>query len=158
MAKWIKAKLESEVLQNKMIMEIAIDINSKRNCTCILSISKPTCFELLAIKLVFVNGPDIIVVGCYRPPSAASEAITSLTDLLHNWTKSELILLGDLNWDWLSQMSDPLKGICDSLCLDQLINLPTWLNHKDLVKSYLYDNTTLSTRTKRDCEGNQVRH
>ncbi len=78
---------------------IAVYIKSKLNCTCILSISKPKCFELLAIKLLFLNGPDIIVVRCYRPPSASSEAITSLMDLLHNWTKSEMIVLGDLNWD-----------------------------------------------------------
>jgi len=39
-------------------------------------------------------------------------------------------------------MSDPFKSICvfiDSLCLNQLINLPTWLNHKDLVKFTLLD-------------------
>ncbi len=32
---------------------IAVYIKSKLNCTCILSISKPKCFELLAIKLLF---------------------------------------------------------------------------------------------------------
>lgn len=50
-----------------------------------------------------------------------------------------MILLGDLNWDWLSKLSDPFKDICDSLCLEQLINSPTRLNQKDPNKSSLID-------------------
>ncbi len=87
-----------------------------------------------------VSDSDIIVAGCYHTPSSSSsEACTLLAEFLHDWTKYILIVLGDLNWDWLSSFSDPLKDVCDSLCLVQLINSTTWINQKDLDKSTLLD-------------------
>ncbi len=59
--------------------------------------------------------------------------------MLHSWINTDLILMGDLNLDWLSQSADSFKDICNSLCLDQLINLPTRLNGKDTNKSALID-------------------
>lgn len=43
---------------------VAVYVKSKWNCTCLYSVSKPNFFELLAIKLHFSNGHDIIVIGC----------------------------------------------------------------------------------------------
>lgn len=80
-----------------------------------------------------------MVVGCYHPPSASSEAILLLTDMLHSWSNFDLVLMGDLNWDWLSQSSDSFKDICNSLCLEQLISSPTHLNGKSMSKSSLID-------------------
>lgn len=87
------------------------------------------------LRLHLVSGSDIIVAGCYRlPSSSSSEACTLLAEFLHDLTKYELILLGDLNWDWLSSFSDSFKEVCDSLRLVQLINSTTRINQKDLDK------------------------
>lgn len=55
-----------------------------------------------------------------------------LTDLPHNWIDSEMVLVGDLDWDWLS-------SFVTILIVVQLISLPTRLNQKDLDKSTLLD-------------------
>ncbi len=118
---------------------VAVYTKVNVNCICRQSVSISKCFELLAIKVFLPNGSDMMVVGCYRTPSASSEAISLLTDMLHSWTNYDLVLMGDLNWDWLSPSSDSFKDICNSLCLDQLINSQTCLNGKDMSKSSLID-------------------
>ena len=118
---------------------VAIYVKNHLDCTCIESLTKPKCFELSVIKLLLPSGSDIIVVGCYHPPAASSEATNILSNLLHNWTKSEMVLLGDLNWDWQTDLQNSFKDTCDSLCLVQLVNSPTRLNQKDLEKSTLID-------------------
>lgn len=119
---------------------VAIYIKSNLNCSCIQSISKPNGFDLIALRLTVSVGSDIIVAGCYRPPSSSSSEIcTLLAESFSEWNKHELIILGDFNWDWLSPSSDPFKEICDSLCLVQLITSVTRVNQKDLGKSTLLD-------------------
>lgn len=118
---------------------VAIYAKVTLNCSCVESISKPKCFELSVIKLHLPNGADLTVVGCYRPPSASHEAVGLLSDFLHKFSDKEYVLLGDLNWDWLSTTSNSLKDICDTLNLSQLINSPTRLNSKNMDKSTLLD-------------------
>lgn len=55
------------------------------------------------------------------------------------FNSSELLLIGDLNLDWLTASSDNLKVVCDSLNLTQLINSSTRPNIKNLSKSSLLD-------------------
>ncbi|KAF3842833.1 hypothetical protein F7725_001682, partial [Dissostichus mawsoni] len=62
-----------------------------------------------------------------EPPSAIMDATTSLTELLSKFS-SDIILLVDLNWDWLSDKSSQFKQVCDSLNLTQLIDSPTRIN------------------------------
>ena len=78
-------------------------------------------------------------MGCYRPPSATAEALTSLNQLLAELTYNEIILTGDLNWDWLNSNSDAFKDSCVSLNLTQLIESPTHPNLKCPDKSSLID-------------------
>lgn len=118
---------------------VPIFVKNTFNCSLITSLSKPRSLELVAIKLNLPSGAELVVVGCYRPPSALPEASTLLLDSLQNLSDSELILLGDLNWDWLSPSSNALKDICDVVHLTQLIQSPTRLNPKRMDKSTLLD-------------------
>ena len=52
------------------------------------------------------------VVGCHRPPS------TLLSRLYYD----EIVLAGDLYWDWLKPVSNDFKSFCVSVNLTQLIN------------------------------------
>ena len=81
----------------------------------------------MAVQIILGNSP-LTIIGCYRPPSAINDSVSSLTDLLSKFGSSELILLGDLNWDWLSDKSINFKEVCDSLNLSQLIDSPTRIN------------------------------
>ena len=105
---------------------VAIYTADKLQCSVLHSISIPRQFELLAVQITIANAP-LTVIGCYRPPSAIMDATTSLTELLSKFS-SEIILLGDLNWDWLSDKSSQFKQVCDSLNLTQLIDSPTRIN------------------------------
>ena len=78
-------------------------------------------------------------MGCYRPPSTSSEALSSLNNRVSELNSSEFVIVGDLNLDWLSSASDGLKSICDSLNLSQLIDSPTRPNIKYPSRSSLLD-------------------
>uniref|UniRef100_A0A3P9K1B3 Reverse transcriptase domain-containing protein n=1 Tax=Oryzias latipes TaxID=8090 RepID=A0A3P9K1B3_ORYLA len=95
--------------------------------------------EFLALNVEIAKGLCITVVGGYRPPSASKDALPSLKHLLAKINYSELVLAGDLNWDWLNPVSDEFKSFCDSINLTQLVNLPTRPNLKCLDKSTLID-------------------
>ena len=83
---------------------VAIYAKSSLNYSCVESITNPQTtkhFELLVVKLQVPNSADFTVVRrCL--PSALLEAATTLMDHLLTLSNKELILLGDLNWDWLS--------------------------------------------------------
>lgn len=55
------------------------------------------------------------------------------------FNSSEMVLAGDLNYDWLSPTSESLKSICDSLDLTQLIDRPTRPNITFPARSSLLD-------------------
>ena len=38
------------------------------------------------------------IVGCYRPPSALKDTLTSISESLANFKHNELVFIGDLNW------------------------------------------------------------
>lgn len=80
-----------------------------------------------------------MVVGCYRPPSANSSTLSSLRDFLSSLNYNEIVLLGDLNWNWLLPMSDHFKSFCNSFNLFQIVNSPTRPNLKHPEKSSLID-------------------
>lgn len=95
--------------------------------------------ELLALEIELSRNHHIMLVGCYRPPSAPSNSLSTLVKLLSQLKYNEIVLVGDLNWDWLTPAIDLLKAQCDSLNLTQLINSPTRPNPKCLQKSTLID-------------------
>lgn len=53
-----------------------------------------------------------------------------------------------MNWDWLSSSSDPFKEICESVCLEQLVNSATRVNQKVLDRSTLLDLILTNARHK----------
>ena len=85
---------------------------SNQNLNADLVLSESICkqLEFLALNVEITRGLCITVVGCYRPPSASKEALQSLNHLLSRLNYSELVLAGDLNWDWLKPVSDDLKS------------------------------------------------
>ena len=107
------------------------------SCSCCANHSKQ--FEFLAINLEVLNRFSVTVVGCYRPHSAIAEALTSLTQLLVDLNYNEIILIGDLNWDWLNSKSDTFKDVCVSSNRTQLIENFTHPNLKFPDKSSLID-------------------
>ena len=74
-------------------------------------------------------------------------ALEELTSLL-SFTKSEVIILGDLNYDVEMQASDNLKEMCNDLNLTQLVTKRTWPNPKDPLKSTLIGLTLMDTPEK----------
>lgn len=116
---------------------VAIYAKSSLVCCVVEALTKPKFFELCAIKVNLPSGSTLTVVGCYRPPLAVAGATALLFDFL-NKLPNEYIVLGDLNWDWLSSTS-ALRDICDALHLTQLIQSPTCLNIKCMDKSTLLD-------------------
>lgn len=118
---------------------VAIYVKSKFLSSVTLSLTKAKQFEILTVKVNISKDADITVVGCYRPPSASKDAFQSISEILHKINDSEFILMGDMNWDWLSGNSDCFKDLCNDLNLVQLINEPTRINPKAEIKSTLLD-------------------
>lgn len=118
---------------------VSIYVKSKFHVTVDSSVSVCKQFELLALKLQLFKGYFITIVGCYRPPSASSEGLVSLSEKLSTLDFNEIVLAGDFNWDWLSSASDSFKSMCDSYNLTQLIYSTTHQNLKCLEKSSLID-------------------
>ena len=78
-----------------------------------------------------------MVVGCYRPPSAVKDSLSSLATLLLQLDYKEIVLLGDFNWHWLNAVSEDLKNLCISLNVTQIVDSPTRPNIKSPNKSSL---------------------
>ena len=114
-------------------------VRSSLHASVLKSVSLPKQFELLAIDLEFGKDCHLCLVGCYRPPAAVGGALASLSSALTDLLSNDIVLLGDLNWDWMSPNSDQFKAFCDSVNLTQLIDSPTRLNHKNPSKSTLLD-------------------
>uniref|UniRef100_A0A3B3BNA3 Reverse transcriptase domain-containing protein n=1 Tax=Oryzias melastigma TaxID=30732 RepID=A0A3B3BNA3_ORYME len=118
---------------------VAIYIKNKFQVSLISSLSVIKQFEFIALKLQMSKDQSLTIMGCYRPPSANSEALSSLFNHVASLNAGEFVLTGDLNLDWLSPKSDNLKSVCDSLNLTQLIDSPTHPNIKNPSKSSLID-------------------
>lgn len=87
---------------------------SRLSATLERAMTVPKCFEMLTIDLKLGN--TSLTVACYyRPPSANTEALpthsTALADIVH---QKEIIVIGDFNWNWLTDVSNDLKVYCDS--------------------------------------------
>lgn len=70
-----------------------------------------------------------ILLGCYRPPSAVNETLSSLTQIISDINSKELVLIGNLNLKYAFK-SDDLKAYCNSMNLFQIVNSPTRPNLK----------------------------
>jgi hypothetical protein len=97
--------------------------------------SVPKQFDLMVLSITLSNSSLLTVSGCYRPPSAQACILPALNSLLAPYTKSEFVLLGDLNWDMLKLPDQVLKQ-WDSLNLSQIITNPTRYDSKHSEKGY----------------------
>ena len=102
------------------------------------AISVPGQFELLALCIT-LGGSSLTIAGVYRPPSAAPEALINLYKYFSSWSKSDVVILGDFNLDWLSSATDDLQSMCLDLNLTQMITTPTRPNMKVPSHSSLLD-------------------
>jgi len=118
---------------------VAVYIKSKFSVNVLISKSVSKQFEFLALDLEVSRTLHITVVGCYRTPSAVKDALPSLMQLLSDLNFNEIVVIGDLNWNWLHPVADDFKAYCDSLNLFQLVDSPTRPNLKCPEKSSLID-------------------
>ena len=77
---------------------VALYISNKFQGNKLQSVFIPRQFEFLAVQIIVANAP-LTIICCYRPPSALTQSLGNLTDLISKYTHTELLMMGDLNWD-----------------------------------------------------------
>ncbi|CDQ59560.1 unnamed protein product [Oncorhynchus mykiss] len=117
---------------------VAIYCKDSLQSSVLLSKSVPIQFELLLLKIHLSRSKSLTVAACYRPPSAPSCALDTICELISPHLSSELLLLGDLNWDMLNTVAI-LQSKLDALNLTQMINEPTRYNSKSVNTGTLID-------------------
>ena len=117
---------------------VAIYCKDSLQSSVLLSRSVPKQFELLLLKIHLSKNKSLTVAACYRPPSAPSCALDTICELIAPHLSSELVLLGDLNWNMLNTPAI-LQSKLDALNLTQIINEPTRYHPKALNTGTLID-------------------
>uniref|UniRef100_A0A8C7Q8L7 Reverse transcriptase domain-containing protein n=1 Tax=Oncorhynchus mykiss TaxID=8022 RepID=A0A8C7Q8L7_ONCMY len=117
---------------------VAIYCKDCLQSSVLLSRSVPKQFELLLLKIHLSKNKSLTVAACYRPPSAPSCALDTICELIAPHLSSELVLLGDLNWNMLNTPAI-LQSKLDALNLTQIINEPTRYLPKALNTGTLID-------------------
>ena len=121
---------------------IAIYVKNHISVSVALSLSRPKCFEYLALTLSIGNTANcekLLLIGVYRQPKAKAHAIEKIFDLVSSHGTSEILFMGDINLDWLTNASNSLKNLCNNLDLHQLITVPTRPNIHNLERASLLD-------------------
>lgn len=81
-----------------------------------------------------IRHKPIVVILIYRPPSSnnalALEEIKNFIDEFDNLHKKELVVMGDLNWDYYGNLGDNIKELEDEYGIEQLIKEPTRVTDK----------------------------
>ncbi|CAB1343271.1 unnamed protein product [Coregonus sp. 'balchen'] len=117
---------------------VSIFTQEHLQCSVFSTKSVPKQFDLLVLSIKLSNSYLLTVAGCYRPPSAPACTLPAQSSLLAPYTKSEFVLLGDLNCDMLKLPVQVLKQ-WDSLNLSQIITNPTKYDSKHPEKATLLD-------------------
>uniref|UniRef100_A0A8K9X1H2 Reverse transcriptase domain-containing protein n=1 Tax=Oncorhynchus mykiss TaxID=8022 RepID=A0A8K9X1H2_ONCMY len=117
---------------------VAIYCKDSLQSSVLLSRSVPKQFELLLLKIHLSKNKSLTIAACYRPPSAPSCALDTICELIAPHLSSELVLLGDLNWNMLNTPAI-LQSKLDALNLTQIINEPTRYLPKALNTGTLID-------------------
>ena len=118
--------------------KVAIYCRNSLLSSVLLSRSVPKQFELLLLKIHLSRNKSLTAAACYRPHSAPSCALDTICELIAPHLSSELVLLGDLNWDMLNTPAI-LQSKLDALNLTQMINEPTRYNPKSVNTGTLID-------------------
>ncbi len=103
-----------ERIDQKGVGGVVIYVKECFETTMLLSESIAKQHELLALNLSASKTCQLTIVGCYRPPSATSNTLTSLMNSLASLNYKELILMGDFNLNWLLPVSSGFKAFCDT--------------------------------------------
>ena len=83
-------------------------------------------FECLFVQLNFHLNKKLTIGNFYRAPSAPVDSARSILSTINSLNRpSELIILGDFNWNWSSPSSTNEKKLFESINLTQLITEPT---------------------------------
>lgn len=93
---------------------------------------------------------NILIFNIYRPPSGNStrgrEQIISICGSLSDIWSSEIIIVGDLNWNYAKRESADYKHIVEIenvLTLEQVIKCPTRINiHTESIIDLIFSNIT----------------
>ena len=117
---------------------VAIYFKDHLHCSLLLAKSIPKQYDLLVTQLKLSNNFSLTVIGCYRPPKAPACTLEALSSDLAPFTNSELVLLGDLNWNMLDPPDNVLQQF-DSFNLHQIIAHPTRYDPKSQEKYTLID-------------------
>lgn len=130
---------------------VAIFVKEHLHSSIVFRKSIPKQFDLLILNIKLTMNSTMTVAGCYRPPSAPSCTLPTLSSLLAPYTKAEFVLMGDLNWDMLKPPAQVLNQ-WDSLNLSQIIATPTRHDPKNPDKATLID-VILTNNPDRYCTG-----
>ena len=101
---------------------VTIYISENFNCTLVHFTAIPKQFELVVVQLRVLKNPNT-VIGCYRPPSAVSDSIPNLDEVLSGlyWIMIWILII------WVKYLHF-FKQVCDSLNLTQPIGSSTGIN------------------------------
>lgn len=92
---------------------------------------EPVNFESFSVKIVLQNNKNIIVTNIYRPPSEPADSMKNIIATVTSFkNKSEMIILGDFNSNWLHRSSSKDKSLVASANLTQLITEPTRVSQR----------------------------
>ena len=117
---------------------VAIYCRDSLQSSVLVSRSVPKQFELLLLKIHLSRNKSLTVAACYRPPSAPSCALDTICELSAPQLSSELVLLGNLNWDMLNTPAI-LQSKLDALNLIQIIKEATRYYPKSVTMGTLLD-------------------
>lgn len=160
---WLKPDLPTSLINIQNFSVVRNDrINKRGGGTCIY-IHKRIKYSIVTdashsdkdieLQTICLNGDQahqkrMIVVLVYRPPSGvhanAINLLTELTARVDCFDKSEITIVGDLNWDYLNDNENGkryIDEISEELQLQQLIKQPTRLSfHRDSLLDVLFSN------------------
>lgn len=82
--------------------------------------------ECVGVTIKLSPQMSFIVLCVYRPPNATSDFDTDLTKIFKTYERKEILLMGDLNLNWLDKgKRKHLKDIANSIQMTQLVKKPT---------------------------------
>lgn len=111
------------VWNEKMGGGVAVYVN-KKYCHSVTKIS--TDSESLQLVVNLSNQLSVTIIVTYKPPNvSAATYLMQLAYMIKCVKNKELVILGDINMNWIDNLSKSLKAIAIKLGLHQLIKAPT---------------------------------
>ena len=84
--------------------------------------------ECVGVKITLSPQMSFIILAVYRPPNSTNHFYSDLVDILKPFESKEVLMMGDLNLNWLDKTKKKkLKDIANSVQMTQIITKPTRL-------------------------------